>query len=100
MTKDTQLNLTTKQAQYCVTYSRMTVKNEADSSSYWKVQFVELLEMIGRIADTKFRDTDDESTPLHDKIVLALDDILPCFGLKVRLGGGDGEEESESDADY
>ena len=78
----------------------MTVRNESDTTQYWKVHFVELLEMIGRIADTKFRDAEDDSTPLHEKIVLALDDILPCFGQKVRLVSGDGEEESESDADY
>jgi len=37
----------------------MTVKNETgDYENFIKIQFVELLEMIGRIADIKYKDTE------------------------------------------
>jgi hypothetical protein len=42
--------------------------------------FVELLEMIGRIAEVKYHGTEEESLPLHDKVILVLEIVLPLVG--------------------
>jgi len=53
--KDSGLQLTSKQAKYCVGFCRMTVRAETiDNDAFVKVSFVELLEMIGRIASVKY----------------------------------------------
>lgn len=37
----------------------MSVRNEtSDYDSYIRIQFVELLEMVGRVADIKYKDTE------------------------------------------
>jgi hypothetical protein len=51
MMKDSQLGLTAKQAKYCYGFCKMTNADEAsDFNKTDRIQFVELLEMIGRIA--------------------------------------------------
>lgn len=75
--KDTPLNLIEKEAIFCYGLSKMTVVTESDSSwQYKQLKFVELLEMIGRVAHMKFKGTDMESLPLAKKIEFVLDQIL------------------------
>ena len=79
--KDSGLQLTSKQAKYCVGFCRMTVRAETiDNDAFVKVSFVELLEMIGRIASVKYQNTENEHLSLADKCILVLDLILPYFG--------------------
>ena len=101
MMKESQLRLTHKQAMYCVGYCKMT--NVDDSNDHQKtdrIQFVELLEMIGRIAKIKFYGTDIEDEPLHLKIERVLDLILPMVNCQRRELKKKIESDSESDADY
>ena len=79
----------------------MTVKDESFSHNEYKtVQFVELLEMIGRMASVKFMDTPQEEEPLATKIELVLDMILPIADVKRAPVVIEDLEESESDDDY
>lgn len=79
--KDSGLQMTIKQAKYCVGYCRMTVRAETiDNDAFVKVTFVELLEMIGRIAHVKYINTENEHLPLAEKCNIVLDLILPYFG--------------------
>ncbi len=59
----------------------MTVRSETtDNEAFVKVSFVELLEMIGRIAFVKYQNTENEHLALAEKCILVLDLILPYFG--------------------
>ena len=79
--KDSGLQMTSKQAKYCVGFCRMTVRAETvDNEAFVKVSFVEFLEMIGRIAHVKYLHTENEHLPLAEKCILVLDLILPYFG--------------------
>ena len=81
MTKDSELALTSKQAKLCLGFCKMTVCDEANMyQNYEKLQFVELLEMIGRIADVIFFETDLEYEKLHTKIENVLDTVLKMVG--------------------
>lgn len=58
MMKDSYLQFTAKQAKYCYGFSKMTNTDEAnDFPKTNRIAFVELLEMIGRIAYAKFSGT-------------------------------------------
>lgn len=101
MTKDSKLNLTTKQAKYCIGYCRMTLRAETvDNEAFVKVQFVELLELIARAAVSKFHNTEHELLPLADKCILVLDLILPYFGSTRKDVKAKEDSASESDEDY
>lgn len=55
MMKDSNLQFTAKQAKYCYAFCKMTNNDEAnDFYQTDRIKFVELLEMVGRIADVKF----------------------------------------------
>ena len=41
--------------------------------------FVEFLEMIGRVADIKFKDSEQENLQLHYKIEYVLDEIFSHY---------------------
>jgi hypothetical protein len=58
MMKDTALNVIEKDAIYCYGMCKMTVANENDKNSqYFELKRVEFLEMIGRVAENKFKNT-------------------------------------------
>lgn len=79
----------------------MTVKNEtSDYEQFVKIQLVELLEMIGRIAEVKFKDSEEEALPLHERCILILELVLPLVGRSVNPVNINEESESESDEDY
>jgi hypothetical protein len=62
----------------------MTVIHETlDQEIFLRVQFVELLEMIGRIAEIKFANTEDAFLPLHERCMLVLEYILPLVNRQV-----------------
>lgn len=79
----------------------MTIRNElADYDHFIRIQFVEMLEMIGRIAEVKYREHEEESLPLHEKVILVLEIILALIGKQYTPVKIDDESQSESDDDY
>lgn len=80
----------------------MTVVDESEESStkYKRLQFVEFLEMIGRIADLKFKITEMERLPLNQKIEFILDELLTFVDEKRKDVQMQIDEESESDDEY
>ena len=62
---------------------------------------MELLELIGRIADVKFKGTDiDKTMSLAQKIEFVLDDFLTLVEVKRRDVKITVDEHSESDDEY
>ena len=55
LTKDAKLDLSYKQANYCLSFCKMPMKDEImEFEKYNKVLPVELMEMMGRAAKIKF----------------------------------------------
>ena len=101
MTKDATLNLTNVQAKYCLSFCKMPIKDEiAEFDKYYKLQPVELMEMIGRAAKVKFVNSDYEDEPLARKIEMILDMLFPLIKFKRREVAANNESESASDDDY
>ena len=84
--------------------SKMTCANENElgGKMYSRLLFTEFLEMIGRVADLKFKESELEKIHLANKIEFVLDDLFTCMpGLKRRdINLIDDIEESYSDEDY
>ena len=83
--------------------SKMTVLAEHDAKAelaYKKLQYVEFLEFLARIADLFFEGSEMEGLELHEKIEHILDEILPLVGAKRVKQKIVIEEFSESDDDY
>ena len=78
--KDSALQITYPDAFLCIGLSKMTIVNEVDGglTKYNVFKLVEFIELIGRLADMKFKDSD---TPLATKIEDTLDLIFPSFGM-------------------
>ena len=63
--------------------------------------FSEFLELIGRVADIKFKNTGEmEGISLAQKIENILEELFPAFGLTKNEVNFVQEENSESDDDY
>lgn len=95
--------LTNKEAQYCHAMSKMTNPNENDNSErYTKLQYPEFLEMIGRVAELKYRGSENEPLPLAEKIETVLDQIFVVLGPSAKRKDVDVDMEilTESDSDY
>ena len=81
----------------------MTIVNELDKKSavtYMQVTQVEFLELIARVAELYFRDSEYEDLMLAEKVEYILDDLLPlveCTRTKQKIII---EEFSDSDDDY
>ena len=80
----------------------MTVEKEIEhNKQFFELKFVEFLEMIGRVADFKYKDTTMHTMALCKKIEFVLDLIIPKMleqrrrEVEIIL-----VEESESDDDY
>ena len=59
---------------------KMTVVNETSrkaTSQYMAVNYVEFLELIARVAELYFRDSEMEDLMLFKKVEYVLDDLLP-----------------------
>lgn len=80
ITKDSKLEITYTDAFLCIGLSKMTIVNEVDGglTKYNVLKLVEFIELIGRLAEIKFKSID---TPLATKIEDTLDLIFPAFGL-------------------
>ena len=103
MCRLTPLSLTEKEAYLCYGMCKMTTVNEAEESSikYKRLQFVEFLEMIGRIADVKFKGTESEKAmSLAEKIEFVLEDILTLVNVRRKDVKITVKEQSESDDEY
>lgn len=79
----------------------MTVRREnEDNDKYYYLEFVEFIELIGRVADTKFKGSQQAQLSLAEKIYQILSLVLPlvkCKVLRLDLGA---LEETESDNEY
>ena len=77
--KKIDIGLHPNEARYCFGMSKMTVmrENESASKEYFRMNFVEFIEMIARIAEVKFRGSDRVLEPLHVKITYILDELIP-----------------------
>lgn len=82
--------------------SKMTVVDEIEdgSAKYKRLMYVEFLEMIGRVAYEKFRETEMDSLPLEKKIEFVIDELVAYVGetrkeVQITL-----DEQSCSDDEY
>ena len=81
--RDSDVELTDKEARFCFGMSKMTVKDEVKNhDEYDKLRFSEFLEFIGRVAQTKY--FNEQTVSLTVKIERVLDSIFKTFGLKRR----------------
>ena len=94
--------MTVKDVTFCYGMSKMTYADENNDGEarMKRIDFVELLEMIGRAADVKFRGSELEDLPLYRKIEFILSDIFQHFGMQASPISVDIEEETASDSDY
>ena len=100
--RETKLGLIEKDAIYCYGMCKMTCVKESDDSSvqYKRLQFVEFLELIGRIAQLKYKSSALHSLDLVNKIELILDEVLALVEVQRKPVNIQHDEESESDDDY
>ena len=100
---ESECQLTNKEAQYCHAMSKMTNPYENDNpEKYVKLAYPEFLEMIGRVAELKYRGSEQEPLPLAEKIETILDQIFVVLGPGVKRKDADVDQEvlTESDSDY
>eukprot|EP00347_Sterkiella_histriomuscorum_P014450 403360819 len=102
MMKDTNIGLIEKDAIFCYGMCKMTCVNEQQDSTvhYKRLQFVEMLELICRIADLKFKNIEADKMSLIQKIELVLDDVLALAEVKRKDVNIKVDDISESDDDY
>ena len=101
--RDTDLKVIEKDAYYCYGMCKMTVASEHEKNKlYFELRRVEFLEMLGRVAENKFKDTTMAEIPLAQRIEYVLDGVIPVLlGVPRRdVPPFDEEELSESDDDY
>lgn len=87
LTVRSSLELSVRDAIYCYGMSKMTCAEENAPGKlpdhYQKIEFVEFLEMIGRVAEVKFKGTEMGELTLHKKLEYTLDDLFTaCPGCK------------------
>ena len=83
--------------------SKTTIPNEFDRDSlqeYNKLNFLEFMEFLVRIADLYFEDSEMVELELHEKFEYLLDEILPLVKAKRIKQEIIIEEFSDSDDDY
>ena len=102
MIRDSALNVIEKDAIFCYGMCKMTVINEFEDSQtkYKRLQFVEFLEMLGRIAELKYRGTDLERVPLAKKLETVLEEALAIVGYERKEVNIVVNDVSESDDEY
>mmetsp|Transcript_9869 Transcript_9869/g.14937 ORF Transcript_9869/g.14937 Transcript_9869/m.14937 type:complete len:84 (+) Transcript_9869:154-405(+) len=81
---------------------KMTVEKENENNKqYFELKFVEFLEMIGRVAEAKYKNTPIYDMPLAKRIEYLLDEIIPpMLNEERREVAITVDEASESDDDY
>lgn len=101
MLRDSSLRLIEKDAIYCYGMCKMSVTLESvDTWQYRQLKFVELLELVGRIALHEFKNTDNEGIVLEKKIEYILDILLKMVEMKRNDVNIQVIDESESDDEY
>ena len=103
MIKDTNLALAEKTAIFCYGMCKMSVILEQENMwQYKQLKFVELLELVGRVAHYKFKDHPElhEQLSLAQKIEHVLDSIFKLVDVQRKDVVNNVVEESESDDDY
>ncbi len=95
------LKITDRQCRYCYGMSKMTIVNEEwDHEKYNSMAFVEFLEMVGRVAEAAFSETDIAHEPLARRIEYVLDAVLPLVDVERQEPVIEEVDESESDHEY
>lgn len=81
--------------------SKQTIvrENEAMNKDYFLMHFVEFLEMIARVAEVKFSDSERSLEPLHIKLLYVLDELIPKMLGKEFKRREPNEEENLSSSD-
>lgn len=93
--------LTAKLLKPCFNFSQMTIADEQNNHlQYFKLSFVEFLEMVGRATEVWGVGRFEDNTPLSAKLEEFLDELLDVYGLKRCPISVDEESESQSDEDY
>jgi len=93
------LGVSEKEIQFCYGMSKMSVINEATSGNqYQKLLFVEFLEFLGRVADSKYKGMSEMTLAM--KLEFLLDDIFSVYSMTRTEVNVIVEEISESDSDY
>lgn len=86
---------------YCYGMSKMTIINEDyQRDRYYLLDFVEFLEMIGRIALVKYEGSDMEREPLVRKIEFVVDSLFTLLNVERSEVVLEEEDISDSDPDY
>jgi len=94
------LKVPEKNIKYCYAMSKMTVSNEEfHTDQYFTMQFVEFLEMIGRIALYKYQGTIVHQEPLAKKIEFVIDILFEVVGAHFKRNEVCIEEPDVSDED-
>lgn len=78
--------LSEKQARYCYAMSKMTVAVEVNDAirSYDQLQFVEFLELLGRVARIQFEQSPLQHDPFIQRLEYTLDTALAHISLERR----------------
>ena len=97
--KDTACGISENEFYYCYGMSKMTVPKESMSHyNYFTVQLAEFMELIGRLAEFKYRET--SGLGLHEKIEFLLDIVFQLVGFARVSVNINIEDESASDDEY
>lgn len=95
------VGISANQVQYCFGMSKMTTvyeKERKTSSSQTELEFVEFLEMLGRVAHIKFLGSElEETTDLATKIEYVLDDLFVLIETKRNEREEDSSDEEIED---
>ena len=95
------INITYEVAKFEYAMSKQTVVNEFKTTetkgTYYALEFVEFLEILCRVAFSKFKGKQMTS---GEKIESVMDDLFALFGIKRNEVIIEEEEISESDPDY
>jgi len=96
------LTLSEKQASFCYSMCKMTVVHEEIDGlrRYDKLLFVEFLELLGRVASSRFQGTDLQHEPLVVRLEYIVDSALSIAGLERIEAHQKDQDWSESDQDY
>ena len=86
---------------YCYGMSKMTIVNEDyQRDRYYLLDFVEFLELIGRVALVKYEGSDMEREPLVRKIEFIVDSLFTLLNVERSEVVLEEEDVSDSDPDY
>lgn len=101
--RDTRLDIPEKDIMQAYAMCKMTVIEETNFEAvqaYKKLQYVEFLEFLGRVAELYFEGSEMEELELYQKIEYLLDELLPLVDAKRVKQVTVIQEFSESDDDY